>query len=294
MNPLVSIACITYNHEPYIRQCLDGFVMQQTDFEFEIVIHDDASTDGTRDVILEYCSKYPHLFRTIFQKKNRYKEGKGIFVRFVFPICLGKYIAMCEGDDYWTDPYKLQKQVDFLKDNQKYVICGHEYNILYQSNLSNSIHRQYGAYDLNDFVTKQIFCSTLTVVFKKDAIDFERLSKYPHVIDSILFFHLLKKGDGYCLKDNMAVYRVHCRGVWSTASHESQMIMDLTSRLSLCQFENSVEAASFLKILFNKPISRKFMLKHSRLIIFAMYYLSKSFGLREALVILWRKFFCKS
>lgn len=121
--PIVSVACITYNHEPYIRQCLDGFVMQKTNFPFEIVIHDDASTDNTKVIIQEYCQKYPHLFRPIFQDINRFKEGKGILARFVFPECRGKYIALCEGDDYWTDPLKLQKQVDFLEDNKEYSMC---------------------------------------------------------------------------------------------------------------------------------------------------------------------------
>ncbi|MFA7615940.1 MAG: glycosyltransferase [Weeksellaceae bacterium] len=125
-NPLVSISCTTYNHEPYIRQCLDGFLMQQCDFEFEIVIHDDASTDETQEIIKEYQKKFPDIIKPIFQTENQYsKTGSGIMARYNFPRAQGKYIALCEGDDYWTDPLKLQKQVDILEKNTNIDICSH-------------------------------------------------------------------------------------------------------------------------------------------------------------------------
>src|SRR5690606_15609661 len=107
----VSICCITYNHEPFIRQCLDGFLMQQGDFEYEILIHDDASTDGTTKIIQEYELKYPEIIKPIIQTQNQYSQGvRGINFIYNFPRAKGEYIAMCEGDDYWTDPLKLQKQ----------------------------------------------------------------------------------------------------------------------------------------------------------------------------------------
>ena len=113
---LVSVCCITYNQVFYIRQCLDGFLMQKTNFKFEVIIHDDCSTDGTTDVIREYVEKYPDLIKPIFQERNQYQNGcKRILATFVYPKAQGKYIALCEGDDYWTDPLKLQKQVDYLE-----------------------------------------------------------------------------------------------------------------------------------------------------------------------------------
>jgi len=125
-NPLVSVSCITYNHEPYIRQCLDGFLMQQCDFEYEILIHDDASTDGTSEIIREYQEKYPEIIKPIIQTENQWSQGvRGIMAKFNFSRARGKYIALCEGDDYWTDPLKLQKQVDFLENNPEYsLVCG--------------------------------------------------------------------------------------------------------------------------------------------------------------------------
>lgn len=113
---LVSICCITYNHAPYIRQCLDGFLMQETNFKYEIIIHDDCSTDGTTDIIKEYAEKHPDLIVPIFQQTNQFQNGnKRILATFVYPKARGKYIALCEGDDYWIDPEKLQKQVDIMQ-----------------------------------------------------------------------------------------------------------------------------------------------------------------------------------
>ena len=106
-NPLLSICCVTYNHESFISQCLDGFLMQQTDFPFEILIHDDASADGTANIIMEYEAKYPDLIKPIYQTENQFSKGIKISVTFNFPRAKGKYIALCEGDDYWTDPLKF-------------------------------------------------------------------------------------------------------------------------------------------------------------------------------------------
>lgn len=121
--PLVSISCITYNHAPYIRKCLDGFLMQKTNFHYEVLIHDDASTDGTADIIREYEIKYPDIIKPIYQKENQYSKGIKISQTYNFPRAQGKYIAFCEGDDYWTDPNKLQMQVDFLENNPDYGMC---------------------------------------------------------------------------------------------------------------------------------------------------------------------------
>jgi glycosyltransferase involved in cell wall biosynthesis len=115
--PLVSICCITYNHESFIRDAIEGFLMQKTEFLIEIVIHDDASTDNTAEIIKEYAEKYPSLFVPIYQYRNQFSQGIKPLPNFVFPAARGKYIALCDGDDYWTDPFKLQKQVDFLESN---------------------------------------------------------------------------------------------------------------------------------------------------------------------------------
>lgn len=126
---MVSIKCITYNHEPYIRQCLDGFMMQKTHFRFEVIVHDDASTDNTPAIIHEYAEKFPEIIKPIFEIENQYSKGDGSIDRIMDAACTGKYIALCEGDDYWTDPLKLQKQVDFLESHDDYTLIGGNANI---------------------------------------------------------------------------------------------------------------------------------------------------------------------
>lgn len=119
--PLVSVCCITYNHAQFIRKCLDGFLMQQTDFPIEILIHDDCSTDGTTEIIREYEAKYPNLIFPLYEEENQYQQGKAGEIDFYnYRRARGKYIAYCEGDDYWIDPLKLQKQVDFLESHKDY------------------------------------------------------------------------------------------------------------------------------------------------------------------------------
>ncbi len=112
--PVVSVCCITYNQKDYIEQAIDSFLMQETDFPFEILIHDDASTDGTAGIVKAYAAKYPNLIRIVLQLENQYSQNTIITPRFLWPIAKGEYIAMCEGDDYWTSPIKLNTQVNIM------------------------------------------------------------------------------------------------------------------------------------------------------------------------------------
>ena len=123
---LVSICCLTYNHEAYLRDTLEGFLMQKVDFPMEILVNDDASTDGTRAILREYAEKYPDLIRPFYQDVNLYSQGKDLCLEVLYPAARGKYIALCEGDDYWTDPMKLQLQVDFLESHPDYTACVHD------------------------------------------------------------------------------------------------------------------------------------------------------------------------
>lgn len=119
---MVSIRCATYNHAPYIRQCLDGFIMQKTNFRFEAIVHDDASTDGTTEILREYAEKYPDIIKPMFETENQYSKGLLKMNDAINKRLTGKYVALCEGDDYWTDSLKLQKQVDFLENNPDYSL----------------------------------------------------------------------------------------------------------------------------------------------------------------------------
>ncbi len=122
---LVSVICTAYNHEKYIKDTLDGFAQQKTDFAFEVLIHDDASRDNTAEIILEYAKKYPNIIKPIIQTENQFSKGVLILNEILYPMARGKYIAFCEGDDFWTNPNKLQMQIDFLEKNVDYSACVH-------------------------------------------------------------------------------------------------------------------------------------------------------------------------
>ena len=120
----VTVCCITYNHEKYIRNCLESLVSQNTDFDYDIIIHDDASTDNTVEIIKEYEEKYPNI-KSIIQTENKYSKGISPLRDILFPLVKGKYIAMCEGDDFWCDNFKLKKQYEIMEKNSELSWCTH-------------------------------------------------------------------------------------------------------------------------------------------------------------------------
>lgn len=122
----VSVQCITYNHEKYIRKALDGFVMQRTTFPFEVIVHDDASTDGTARIVREYVDKYPFI-HAVLQTENQHSKKIDLLQKYVYPLIKGRYVAVCEGDDYWTDPYKLQTMYDYMSAHDECSMCCHAY-----------------------------------------------------------------------------------------------------------------------------------------------------------------------
>lgn len=171
---VVSIQCLVYNHEPYLRQCLDGFVMQETNFPFEAIVHDDCSTDGSAAIIREYAEAYPDIIKPIYETENQYSKGDGSLDRIMREVISpsSKYIAICEGDDYWTDPYKLQKQVDYMEAHPE---CGlvHAYtNCYYQNKKVLSVAHLQGELDssYNDILWANPI-TTLSVLYRKELAD---------------------------------------------------------------------------------------------------------------------------
>lgn len=212
--PIVSISCLVYNHEPFLRQCLDGFVMQQTDFPFEVLIHDDASTDGSADIIREYERKYPDIIKPVYETENQWVLGRRGSAVFNFPRAKGLYFALCEGDDYWTDPLKLQKQVDFLEANPDYSMCFHSAMNLWddgrQELFSIVEDRIYTAEDImSDWMVP-----TASILFRKDIVfsDFYQntvLGAKLFFGDTPLFLSCARFGKVRGLPDCMSVYRRH-------------------------------------------------------------------------------------
>lgn len=214
--PLVSISCITYNHENYIRDAIEGFLMQKTTFPVEILIHDDASTDKTADIIREYENKYPDIIKPIYQFDNKYSKGISVSETYNFPRARGKYIAMCEGDDYWTDPSKLQKQVDFLEVNSDCSLCFHASKSIRNNNPKDYILHSPKEIPLyNKFEMKHVilggggFMATNSMLFYREHIlDRPAWMETTPVGDFPLMLLLASKGTIGYIDDVMSVYRV--------------------------------------------------------------------------------------
>lgn len=221
--PKVSVVLISYNEENYIAQALESIIRQKTDFAYEIICHDDASTDATQEIILEYQDKYPELIVTVFQSENKMQTGEhNIPMEYCYPVARGKYIAYCDGDDYWTDDYKLQKAYDYLEGHPDYTMCLHNFSFLFANGelkISDCPAKDRD-YSIDEFIrwdyksVPQIGAS----MFRKDlAVDrpavFVKIgggkeSKRP-ISDQPLYIFLAMHGKVRYFSDAMSVWRRH-------------------------------------------------------------------------------------
>lgn len=277
-NLLVSISCTTFNQAPFIRECLDSFLMQKTSFAYEIIIHDDASTDGTKEIIEEYVIKYSDIIFPIYQKENQYsKEVRGMMVKFNFPRCRGKYIALCEGDDYWTDPYKLQKQVDFLETNPDYVMCTHvseEKNEVTNSSSFFPNIKQDTAKHIEDYIINNL-TATCSLMFKAEYLKpipewFKKIQFGDLGLILLIFYRSNKKM--MVLKDCMGVYRINVGGVHGSLKNDNTSLIK-AYKMHL-DFIKTISRELFLKKDFKQFVIKKRINTHS---ILANLYKNRSF-----------------
>jgi len=242
-NIIVSVICHTYNHENFIREAIDGIVLQKTNFDIEVIIHDDASTDKTREIIEEYRLKYPKLIKPIYQTENKFSQKLNISANFTYPVAKGKYIALCEGDDYWTDENKLQKQVDFLEQNTDYVICWTNFvNKNGDIFIDTGFETQFPEMCTLDFNTifKTYNTYTLTALFRRDSIDINAILNFKYVKDNTLYCLILTNGKGAFLNFKSAVYRWHSGGIYSL---KSSLFKNYSSYLNLKEVYDKLEPA---------------------------------------------------
>lgn len=232
--PKVSILCITYNHAKYIRDALDGFVMQKTTFPFEVLIHDDASTDGTADIIREYEKKYPDIIKPIYQTENKWSKGVKIAQDFLWPNIQGEYVAINEGDDYWTDENKLQKQVDFLESHPDYAVCFHPVQVIWEDNrmpayifpkLSIRFHKR--TLTVQDLL-RHNFIQTNSVMYRWHDItkEWPKCSFIPG--DYMMHLFQAQYGKIGFLPHIMSVYRRNAGGVWTGAMEFDEWFLKYT------------------------------------------------------------------
>lgn len=255
--PALSICCVTYNHEKFIGQCIDGFLMQETTFPVEILIHDDASKDATAEIIRAYQARYPHIIKPIFQAENHYSKGIKPNITFNYPRAQGRYIAVCEGDDYWTDPHKLETQVGFLERNPEYVICYHDAKIIdenghlvSESKLPDKCKTDFSEADLQ----KGAWTLTLTRCFRNVVKEFPIEITLVKNVDIFLTALLGEHGKGkYMPHITPAVYRIQRGSIWSSLNPQTQVQENLNTFLHLYLYhmrQKRVELA--VEVLFEK------------------------------------------
>lgn len=216
----VSICCLVYNHEKYLRQCLEGIVNQKCDFKYELLIHDDASTDNSAKIIREYEEKYPDIIKPIYQTENQHSQNIKISKTYQYPRAKGEYYAWCEGDDYWIDETKLQKQVEFLEKNKEYSACVH--SAICDNKQTGKQHvfpkiseeRDYSFEDIvmgggNIFATNSFMCRKNVVLEKPSCFDAKGFGDYQ------LFMFSALCGKVRCLSTVMSVYNYATSGSWS-------------------------------------------------------------------------------
>ena len=252
---LVSIWCITYNHEPYIRQCLEGFVMQKTNFRFEAIVHDDASTDGTAAIVKEYAEKYPDIIKPILETENQYSKKDGSLDRIFEKSCTGKYVAFCEGDDYWIDPLKLQKQVDYMEMHKSCTISFNKvgrvnrFGDIIKGTIPIENHFCEGEISLEMFLNEEF--SNLHWAFQTSSFMFRRIIwddekekrieffSHFHVGDMPIILWALLHGNGYYIDKIFGYYRVFSGGVTTQRLLNKEAgIHSRKSWINICHYFN--------------------------------------------------------
>lgn len=264
--PAVSVSCITYNHSAYIRDAIESFLMQKTTFPVEILIHDDASTDGTADIIREYEAKYPNIIKPIYQTENQYSRGIRISATFNYPRAKGKYIAICEGDDYWIDPYKLQKQVSFLEENREYGLVFTDADVFIEKtrrfikHYDKTYKKKIPEGDvINTLLYKNPYktCTSLfRSIFLKDFYNY--IDRFSFKMgDAPLWLCIARKSKVKYLTDTTSVYRVHDRSV-SQSDNIGEAIRFLRSGYKL-----SLSFSKYYDIPIDKNKLRKVYIRSS-------------------------------
>ncbi|WP_418263880.1 glycosyltransferase family 2 protein [Flavobacterium faecale] len=303
---LVSIIMITYGHEKFIQQAVEGVLMQECDFDIELIIADDCSPDSTGEIVTSIIENYP---RGAWIKYIKHEKNIGMMPNFIFALqqCQGKYIALCEGDDYWTDPLKLQKQVDFLVANKDYSLCFTRFKTLQQNTNTITEDSNTGYFeekDLNVEFDFEIFAKgwhvgTQTLVFRKEMFDSDVVHNYKYFRDVHLFTELLKNGKGTCLNFFGAIYRLHDGGIHSSIDYLNTLKIGTLCYKELYCKNNNINALrlkyynfqnEYFKVLVQKS---KFRPAIFNLILFFLKE-NKSIILKDGLLYLCRNIYTKS
>lgn len=233
----VAIWMVTYNHESYIAQAVESVMMQQTNFDYKLYIGEDCSADGTIEICKKLKEKYPKKIDLFLNAKNL---GASQNAQQIYKACTesgAKYIAMLEGDDYWTDPLKLQKQVDFLEANPEFSMCFHNYYTKKEGLLKEAKPSPLEVLSLSDYIKSKAGIQTLTVLFRNDIKPIIPKELVKSVMGSyFVFIRLAEIGKLKYIDEPMAVYRVHSGGIWSGISSYEQGKMALKNKSAILSY----------------------------------------------------------
>jgi len=239
--PVVSVFCITYNHVNFIRDAIEGFLMQETTFPVEIFIHDDASTDGTADIVREYTEKYPQLFWTVLQSENQWSKGNAVAYLFgLMQKLRGEFLALCEGDDYWTVKEKLQKQVEILERDNSFSGCCHEVTSNFHEGKEILHFNTYCGLSENQTISLREILNANLVATCSSLIRRKYVQAIPDVFSDLamgdwpLSIWAAMHGDLFFDCKPMGFYRRHAGGVWSSMQSQKQNLetVKMFSRIS--------------------------------------------------------------
>ena len=275
-SPLVSICCATYNHEAYIRAAIDGFLAQQTDFEFEIIIYDDASSDKTPSIIIEYAKICPQII-PIMQPTNQFSKGINPFPQYIYPRAAGKYIANCEGDDCWTDPFKLQKQVEFLEANPEYGMISSDISLIdknghlipdnrmlsHQREMYKSEVSIFNLIECNVINTPTTCIRTNIIMSLLERIETESLW---YIYDYWFWLQIAVDHKIKVTEEKTATYRVHSQGMSKQKGFLLKRApyslydasMEILNRRRICsRYEQRIIAACIFRLIKNKVLGAR-------------------------------------
>lgn len=224
-DPLVSVYCMTYNQENTIAETIESIVSQKTDFSFELIVHDDASTDGTAAIVRDYAERYPHIIRPVLQQENQFKKCN-IIKTHINPIAKGEYVALCEGDDYWSDESKLQIQIDHMRKNPDCSFCFHAVHQLSPDGKMMIYRPLKSTCDVPaSLIIKRggLFCPTVSSMFRRDVMNiWPDFRNEADVYDYPAQVLAATMGKVHYIDHIMGVYRFASEGSW-TAQHAGEI-----------------------------------------------------------------------
>lgn len=261
----VSVCCLAYNHEKYISQCLDSILQQRTNFRFEVIVHEDASTDGTADILRDYAEKYPDIIVPVFQKENQYSKKVRIIETYFYARAKGKYLAFCECDDFWTNKNKLQFQYDFLEDNSDYSATTHKMEVVdangnkkeinfacyFDYYLPTDIDVDYSIEDLKKWSMPGQLATRM--IRKECVIDIPQIYSYsPLNEDRKMTVLLLRKGKIRYFSQSMSAYRYVIEEGFSWSAQTFRKNMCFFNFQSLCEMEQMCKELLGEKVNFSQ------------------------------------------